>query len=123
LVKGIVAVEGDDSNRFGPVSSSFLLNKLSSFSPDVQDIRRADRIKIGHGCMATAQIRATEKAWRNAMVSINSRRQILCDDKLGIRSYFMPESAILPATEAELQMDRNLSNLTFRLNWLGQSAW
>jgi PHO85 cyclin-5 len=37
--------------------------------------------------------------------------QILCDDKLGIRSYFMPESAILPATEAELQMDRKLSNL------------
>jgi hypothetical protein len=37
--------------------------------------------------------------------------QILCDEKSGIRSYFMPESAILPATEAELQMDRRLSNL------------
>jgi PHO85 cyclin-5 len=37
--------------------------------------------------------------------------QILCNDKSGIRSYFMPESAILPATEAELQMDRNLANL------------
>ena len=37
--------------------------------------------------------------------------EILNDEKLGIRSYFMPETAILPATEAELQMDRNLTNL------------
>ncbi len=37
--------------------------------------------------------------------------EILRDEKLGVRAYFMPESAILPATEAELQMDRNLSNL------------
>jgi hypothetical protein len=36
--------------------------------------------------------------------------EILWDEKLGIRSYFMPESTILPATEAELQMDKNLSN-------------
>jgi hypothetical protein len=36
---------------------------------------------------------------------------ILRDEKRGVRSYFMPESAILPATEAELQLDRNLSNL------------
>jgi len=33
---------------------------------------------------------------------------ILHDQKLGVRAYFMPESAILPATEAELQMDRKL---------------
>ena len=36
---------------------------------------------------------------------------ILCDEKRGIRTYFMPESAILPATKAELQLDRKLSNL------------
>jgi len=30
---------------------------------------------------------------------------ILHDQKLGVRAYFMPESAILPATKAELQMD------------------
>ena len=28
-----------------------------------------------------------------------------------IRSYFMPEIAIFPATEAELQIDQNLTNL------------
>jgi hypothetical protein len=37
--------------------------------------------------------------------------QILRDENSGIRSYFMPESAIHPATEAEFQMDRKLSNL------------
>jgi hypothetical protein len=37
--------------------------------------------------------------------------ELLHDEKLGIRSYFMPESTILPATEAELQLDRKLSNL------------
>jgi hypothetical protein len=36
--------------------------------------------------------------------------EILRDENLGVRSYFMPESVILPATEAELQMDRKLSN-------------
>ena len=37
--------------------------------------------------------------------------QILRDENSGIRPYFMPESAIHPATEAEFQMDRKLSNL------------
>ena len=34
--------------------------------------------------------------------------QIVLDEKLGIRSFFMPESAILPATDAELRMHRML---------------
>jgi hypothetical protein len=33
------------------------------------------------------------------------------DEKHGIRAYFMPESAILPATEAELQLDRKLGRI------------
>ena len=37
--------------------------------------------------------------------------EILCNQKRGIRSYFLPESVILPATEAEIQLDRKLSNL------------
>ena len=37
--------------------------------------------------------------------------EILCDQKCGIRSYFLPESVILPATEAKIQLDRKLSNL------------
>jgi hypothetical protein len=37
--------------------------------------------------------------------------KILRDEKLGVRAYFMPESTILPATEAELQMDEKLSHL------------
>lgn len=31
--------------------------------------------------------------------------EILCDEKLGIRAYFIHKSAILPATELELQME------------------
>ena len=34
--------------------------------------------------------------------------QIRLDEKLGIKSFFMPESAILPATDAELRMHRKL---------------
>ena len=37
--------------------------------------------------------------------------EILRDERLGVRAYFLPESAILPATEAELQLDRKLSNI------------
>jgi hypothetical protein len=37
--------------------------------------------------------------------------EILHDEKLGIRLYCIPKSAILPATEAEFQMDQKLSNL------------
>ncbi len=42
---------------------------------------------------------------------------ILRDEKLGVRAYFMPESAILPATEAELQMDQKLLNLEGSVRW------
>ena len=45
---------------------------------------------------------------------------ILRDEKLGVRAYFMPESAILPATEAELQMDQKLLNLEGSVRW---RAW
>jgi len=37
--------------------------------------------------------------------------EILRDERLGVRAYFLPESAILPATDAELLLDRKLSNL------------
>jgi hypothetical protein len=37
--------------------------------------------------------------------------EIRRDDTLGIKSYFLPDSAILPATEAEIQMDQELSTL------------
>ena len=33
------------------------------------------------------------------------------DEKRGLRCYFMPESTILPATEAELEVDKVLTNL------------
>ncbi len=35
---------------------------------------------------------------------------ILRDEKMGIRSHFMPESALQPATEAEMQIDSDQSN-------------
>jgi len=35
--------------------------------------------------------------------------EVLHDEKMGIRAYYQPESTILPATEAELEMDRQLS--------------
>jgi len=35
--------------------------------------------------------------------------EVLRDEKMGIRAYYQPESTILPATEAELEMDRQLS--------------
>jgi len=35
--------------------------------------------------------------------------EVFRDEKMGIRAYYQPESTILPATEAELEMDRQLS--------------
>ncbi|KAF9523992.1 hypothetical protein CPB83DRAFT_839243 [Crepidotus variabilis] len=35
--------------------------------------------------------------------------EIRRDDHMGIKSYFLPDSAILPATEAEIQLDQELS--------------
>ena len=35
--------------------------------------------------------------------------EVLRDEKMGIRAYYQPESTILPATEAELEMGRQLS--------------
>jgi len=35
--------------------------------------------------------------------------EVLRDKKMGFRAYYQPESTILPATEAEFEMDRQLS--------------